>query len=359
LLSNDQSDSGRLRRARLLVVVSIASLGTSFQCGFGTGSFNNLVEVVPATFAKEGHAMGLGLWALIVSGFSLGGLVGSVVGRAVLSVGFERKLVLLISNVAVLASAAMLMMGSQWVELFVGRIIVGVVAGFSTSVLPLYFAEVTPPSVRSAIGAAHQVGLGLGVLLSQALATPALSALGSVSTWRYLFLAPVAWALVVLAVLPLLPESPRGILATRGPHEAMCALGRLHGQGSAAAHLEVLRAEVEGPSRASTLLALLTDRSLRKQLRIGAVSLSRLGSHPLCALTLRSPLYAPRPLYASAHFILPPLPPKTPPVVFPRQRSTPPARAPSPTHIALWTPPPQLSGRPSYIYICIHKYIYI
>ena len=122
LLPNGAAEPPRRRAIRLVVVVSVVTIGTSAQFGFGTGSLNNLDKLV-------GEEMSRWQWGLVVSGFGLGGLVASFF-VAYLSAAFGRKTVLLATNALVLISSALIMAGgSTWPVLMLGRVCIGLVAG--------------------------------------------------------------------------------------------------------------------------------------------------------------------------------------------------------------------------------------
>ena len=69
----------------------------------------------------------------------------------------------------------------------IGRVIVGMVAGIGSGIVPIYFSEISPTRVRGAVSTVHQLGITLGILLSQLLSTPSLHLLGSKTLWRWLF----------------------------------------------------------------------------------------------------------------------------------------------------------------------------
>lgn len=53
-------------------------------------------------------------------------------------------------------------------EMFViGRLIVGVYSGLSTGFVPMYIEEISPTSLRGALGTLHQLGVVIGILMAQ------------------------------------------------------------------------------------------------------------------------------------------------------------------------------------------------
>ena len=143
---------------RLIATVTAVSLGSSLQFGFATGSLNNLEQIVPATLANLGQPINIGLWAIINSCFSIGGLFGSyacVVPLAYLG----RKKTLLLANIFVFASTGFLYFGTTWYVLVAGRVCIGVVAGVAQMVAGSYMTEISPIGIRGSVGVCSQVGL--------------------------------------------------------------------------------------------------------------------------------------------------------------------------------------------------------
>ena len=107
LLSEHETDaSAAMRTCRLAVAVAVVTMGSSFQFGFGTGSFNNLEVTAPASLATEGTSVPVLAWSIVVAGFAVGGLIGSVV--TALTAGLlGRRTMLLLTNILVLVSSAL------------------------------------------------------------------------------------------------------------------------------------------------------------------------------------------------------------------------------------------------------------
>lgn len=51
--------------------------------------------------------------------------------------------------------------------LIAGRFIVGLYSGLSTGFVPLYIEEISPTSLRGALGTLHQLGVVIGILMAQ------------------------------------------------------------------------------------------------------------------------------------------------------------------------------------------------
>jgi len=145
------------------------------------------------------------------------------------------------------------------------------------SVVPTYFSEISPIAVRGAVGTMHQLGITVGILVSQALSTPSLHLLGSEDKWKWLFVVPVVCGLLEVVLLPFLPESPSYLYATQGRDAARRALVRLQCEDVADEYLSYISEEINATSKDSnmeqaggmTVVELFRDMRLRKQLIVG------------------------------------------------------------------------------------------
>jgi SP family facilitated glucose transporter-like MFS transporter 1 len=118
----------------------------------------------------------------------------------------------------------------------------------------------------------HQLGITVGILVSQALSTPSLNLLGSEDKWRWLFLVPVLCGLFEVLILPFCPESPSYLYVTQGEIAARKALVRLQSEAVADQSMSYIKQEIEAAEegiKSISVYDLVTDRSLRKQLIVG------------------------------------------------------------------------------------------
>lgn len=63
--------------------------------------------------------------------------------------------------------------------LIIGRFIVGLYSGLSTGFVPIYVEEISPTSIRGALGTLHQLGVVIGILIAQVRSEPLLAVLES------------------------------------------------------------------------------------------------------------------------------------------------------------------------------------
>lgn len=250
-LLDDEAKPDQFQSLRLFATVLAVSLGSSLQFGFATGSLNNLEQIVPKTLEEAGNPIDMTKWALINSCFSVGGLIGSYGVVAPLAY-FGRKKTLLMTNVFVFLSSALLYYGTVWWVLVLGRMAIGVVAGVAQMVAGAYMTEISPIGIRGSVGVCSQVGIVIGIALANFLTAPSFNMLGSMELWRYLWLVPVGFSLFQMVVLPFCPESPAYLIKAKGEKATFSTLMKLHREASAASHMCVPPVCAPAPRREHT-----------------------------------------------------------------------------------------------------------
>jgi SP family facilitated glucose transporter-like MFS transporter 1 len=269
----------------LWFTVFIVAMGSSFQFGYGTGVMNNTENIIRGEFMSNGKSFTTMQWAVVVSSYGIGGLLGSL-GVPLVQRTVGRRDILLANNVFVFASSALIAFAPSWWVITIGRVCIGIVAGVSTAVVPTYFAEICPTTCRGAVGTLHQLGIVVGILISQLLSTPSLHLLGSEEGWRWLFLVPAACAAIQMITLPFCPESPSFLYQHKGAEAARTALERFLGRGAHCdRYLDNIRSELQSGSGESSsgesssgaspdafgLSHLFSSMQLRRQLIVGVV----------------------------------------------------------------------------------------
>ncbi|KAJ0064913.1 hypothetical protein NL108_017528, partial [Boleophthalmus pectinirostris] len=241
-----------------LLSVSAAVLG-SLQFGYNTGVINAPQKIIEDFYSETwssrfsepiSQSALTALWSLSVAIFPVGGMIGSF------SVGlfvnrFGRKNSMLGSNVLALLSAALMgfsQLAGSFEMLIVGRFVVGVFCGLCTGFVPMYVEEISPTSLRGALGTLHQLGVVLGILMAQILGIEWL--LGGSSLWPLLLSFTVLPALLQCALLPFCPESPRYLFINCGQEsEAHEVLVKLRGTEEVSEDLQEMREESQRMQR--------------------------------------------------------------------------------------------------------------
>ncbi|XP_057601298.1 solute carrier family 2, facilitated glucose transporter member 11 isoform X8 [Hippopotamus amphibius kiboko] len=261
----------------LLLTICAAGIGGTFQFGYNL-SIINAPTLHIQEFTNETWQMRTGrplpdhlvllVWSLIVSLYPLGGLLGALLAGP-LAVKLGRKKSLLASDVFVVAAAPLFAFSRRagsFEMVMLGRLLVGVSAGVSMNVQPMYLGESAPKELRGAVAMTSAIFTALGILMGQVVGLREL--LGGPQDWPLLLASCLVPGVLQLASLPLLPESPRFLFIDRGDSEAcLAALRRLRGPADLAEELAELqreRAACRG-RRARRPWELFRERALRRQ----------------------------------------------------------------------------------------------
>ncbi|KAJ3586726.1 hypothetical protein NHX12_013120 [Muraenolepis orangiensis] len=280
----DQQDWGTPveRKGRLTSVLILATLisafGSSFQYGYNVAVVNSPSPFMKAFYNStymerygtpmEPELLTL-LWSLSVSMYPLGGLLGSLMVAPLVN-KLGRKGTLLFNNMFSVVPAVMMGVSEtvrSYEIIIVARVLVGICAGLSSNVVPMYLGELSPKNLRGAIGIVPQLFITIGILSAQVLGIR--SILGNSAGWPLMLGLTGIPALVELVLLPLFPESPRFLLIQRGDNTtARKALQRLRGREDVEDELTEMRLEHQSERAEGQLsvVRLLSQGSLRWQL---------------------------------------------------------------------------------------------
>ncbi|KAG7307402.1 hypothetical protein JYU34_007588 [Plutella xylostella] len=262
----------------LVLAGVVTTLGLSLPVGYNIGVVNTPAEVIKK-FCNESvttrydatlsEAWLNVLWASVVSAFIVGGCTGSVMG-AVMANKLGRKYASVATAVLFIAGSLnfVLCRAANSVEmLLLGRLLVGLASGLTTSIVPMYLTELAPLHLTGAMGVACPMGVNVGVLVGQVMGLDFL--LGGVDDWPYLLAVYAVLVIICLPLLVILPESPKYLyVVKRNEAVASKELSRLRGVSASVltAELELLGSEVEGGSTTGggySMAGVLRDPRLR------------------------------------------------------------------------------------------------
>ncbi|EFA03487.1 solute carrier family 2, facilitated glucose transporter member 1 isoform X2 [Tribolium castaneum] len=260
---------------KLIFAIIASALGSSFQHGYNTGVINT-----PQTVLEEWISQVVGnrtgtppsassvtlVWSLAVSIFCVGGMIGGVCTGYVAD-RFGRKGGLLLNNILVFLATICLgsaKAASSHELLILGRFLIGINSGLNAGLAPMYLAEISPINLRGAVGSVYQLVITISILVAQALGLKYV--LGTPEHWPVLFALTAVPALFQVVTLPLCPESPKYLLASKGNEmEAQKALAWLRGSLAVQEEMEQMKAENDAAKLLPkvTVRELLTNRALR------------------------------------------------------------------------------------------------
>ncbi|KAK3556978.1 hypothetical protein QTP70_022327 [Hemibagrus guttatus] len=267
---------------QLLMAVGTAVIG-SIQFGYNTGVINAPQKIIQSFFNETWfdrydqpipETALTTLWSLSVAIFSVGGIFGSF------SIGlfvdrFGRRNSMLMVNVLAFISAALMgfsKLAASWEMLIIGRFVVGLYSGLSTGFVPMYVGEVSPTSLRGALGTLHQLGIVIGILVAQVFGLDVI--MGNATMWPFLLSFTFILATLQCFLLPLCPESPRYLLLNCNEEtKARSVLKKLRGTTDVSSDMQEMKEESRQMMKEKkvSILELLTSRIYRQPLVIAIV----------------------------------------------------------------------------------------
>ncbi|XP_055068526.1 solute carrier family 2, facilitated glucose transporter member 1 [Misgurnus anguillicaudatus] len=245
-------EDGKKLTFPLMLTVGTAVIG-SLQFGYNSGVINAPQKIIEMFYNETWYdrykepipkTTLTTLWAFSVSIFSIGGIIGSF------SVGlfvnrFGRRNSMLMANVLAFIAAALMgfsKIGASWEMLIIGRFVVGLYSGLSTGFVPMYIGEVSPTALRGALGTLHQLGVVIGILMTQIFGLE--SIMGNADMWPFLLGFTFIPALLQCILLPFCPESPRFLLIMRNEeNKAKAVLKKLRGTTDVSADMQEMKEE--------------------------------------------------------------------------------------------------------------------
>uniref|UniRef100_A0A8C5P6S3 Solute carrier family 2, facilitated glucose transporter member 5 n=1 Tax=Leptobrachium leishanense TaxID=445787 RepID=A0A8C5P6S3_9ANUR len=269
---------------KLFWAVTAVGIGGTFQYGYSLSVIN-----APTTYIQkfinstwyDRHQSTLNegmltlIWSVIVSIFTLGGLLGTFIGGK-MSVKLGRKKTLIMNNFLALFAAFFMGLAEPaglFELLIVGRFFIGLNAGISICVQPLYLGEIAPKNIRGLVTVGINVFLTFGILAGQIVGLQEI--LGNEDSWPFLLSTCFIPALIQLVTLPAFPESPRYLLIQKkNEHECQKALKALYGPHFYQSEMEDIQKEAKAldGEKPKKTLELFRDRTIRWQLIIAIIT---------------------------------------------------------------------------------------
>jgi SP family sugar:H+ symporter-like MFS transporter len=215
--------------------ISIVAAFGGFLFGYDSAVINGAVSAIQSEFGVSPGPLGFAVASALLgaaAGAFFGGRIADRLGRVP---------VMKIAAVLFLVSAIGCGVVDSFGWLIFWRVVGGVGVGVASIIAPAYIAEIAPAAVRGRLGSLQQMGIVLGIFISLAVdAWLAAMAGGStqelwwgLEAWRWMFMAEAVPALAYLIGAFTIPESPRYLVASNRPDDAVAVLANLQGAESA------------------------------------------------------------------------------------------------------------------------------
>jgi len=265
----------------LALICFVASLG-GLLFGFDTA-------VISGTFGFV--ELQYGLSKLEVGWFGSSALVGSIIGAFVagtLSDKYGRKPILILSGILFFISALGSTIPPSFTFLIIARLVGGLGVGMASVLAPLYISEFSPPKIRGRLVALYQLSIVIGILIAffsnWSLLNYSQNFTGVLNEnlfykvfvseiWRGMFGAEMIPALLFIALLFIVPESPRWLIKAGFEKRGFTILSKISGEQTANFELQEIKNALD---QEEGTLAELIKPGLRLALIVG-VGLSFFG----------------------------------------------------------------------------------
>jgi len=189
---------------RSIRIALIAALG-GFLLGFDATVISGAVPFIRDYFALGGAAGSLALgWA--VSSLGWGAMAGNLC-TGVLSDRYGRRAVLFLTAVLFFGSSLLAATAHSYPVFITARILAGLAVGAAILTAPMYIAEIAPADRRGLLVAINQLMIVIGISASF-FSNDLILTIGG-GSWRWMLGVEAIPALVFLALLTTVPESPR------------------------------------------------------------------------------------------------------------------------------------------------------
>ncbi len=146
-------------------------------------------------------------FGLVSSLYTPGGLLGALAAGPC-ATKYGRLLTMRLTTIFFILGPVFEALATNIWVMTLGRFISGIGAGAAIVVVPIYIAEVAPPTAKGLFGALTQIMINVGVLITQVLGY----FLSRGSLWRIVLAVAGGIGLLQLAGLVLVPESPKWLV---------------------------------------------------------------------------------------------------------------------------------------------------
>lgn len=173
--------------------------------GYDQGIIAGVLPSIKHQWGLQGVGEGL-----VVAAVAAGAVIGAVLSARI-NDRFGRRRTIQLAGVIALVGSLLSVVAQDPTTLGAARIVIGIGVGLSSSTVPTYLSELSPPAWRGAIGALNQIFIVLGILIAF-ITGYLLGGSQDSSNWRWMLAGAAVPAIVLVLGLVLLPETPRWLV---------------------------------------------------------------------------------------------------------------------------------------------------
>jgi MFS transporter, SP family, arabinose:H+ symporter len=213
---------------KFVTLVSIVAALGGLLFGFDTAVVSGAIGFMDQRFDLNHVQVG---WA--VSSLIIGCIIGAAIS-GVLSDRFGRKKVMIAAAILFIIGSIGSAIPDTFSGYIIARIIGGIGIGITSTLCPLYIAEIAPAKYRGRLVAFNQFAIVTGIFLTYFInlwiAGYGDEAWNISTAWRWMFGVGAVPGFLFLFLLLIVPESPRWLIKQGRPVEALPILLRIHGE---------------------------------------------------------------------------------------------------------------------------------
>ncbi|KAF4999550.1 hypothetical protein FDECE_11471 [Fusarium decemcellulare] len=222
----DEWDSIELTKTgKFSWLVSITAAIGGMLFGYDTGIISAVLVYIHQDLGKTLTSQEKELITSITSG---GAFIGAIFAGATAD-RYGRKVAIYVGCVLFTLGAIIQAASFSVVQMTVGRLVVGFGVGSAAMIVPLYIAEVSPAKYRGRMIGLDNMSITGGQLVSYGIGAGFAYVSGG---WRYMVGGGAVPAIVLGALLPFCPESPRQLIYHGKPEEAAKVIRRIYPNGT-------------------------------------------------------------------------------------------------------------------------------
>ncbi|MCB1111507.1 MAG: sugar porter family MFS transporter [Chlamydiales bacterium] len=203
--------------SKRFVLISCLAAVSGILFGFDTGVISGAILFIRGEFDLTSQTTGY-----VVSSVLFGALLGAL-GSGRIADYYGRKKLLLIDSLIFIVGTIAASLAPSVTILILGRVVIGIAIGIASYTAPLYISEIAPSQHRGALVSLNQLAVACGILLSYVVDWQ----LAVTEGWRLMFAAGIIPAIILMAGVFYLPESPRWLANKKGLEACRDVLMRL------------------------------------------------------------------------------------------------------------------------------------
>lgn len=227
----------------LYVIAVVASLG-GLLSGYDTGVISGALLFINETWDLTDFTQGF-----LVSSVLIGAVIGAATNGVMADI-FGRKKIIIATAIIFIIGSILSAVAPNVVILILSRVMVGLAVGMVNFVVPLYLSEVSPKNIRGMLVSLYQWAITAGILFSYLINGTFAAA---VYNWRWMLLAGVLPATVLLIGMSFLGDTPRWLLSKKRDEEAKAIFNKIEPDSDADAEIanikETLKEELDAKDK--------------------------------------------------------------------------------------------------------------